>query len=70
MAVDRVDLDRRELNFRLVDGHVRRGKRPPKAARPPVKRGGHEVGQSGGRGKAHGSRARPAKGSRKRSRRL
>ena len=70
VAVDRVDLDRRELNFRLVDGHVRRGKRPPKAARPPVKRGGHEVGQSGGRGKAHGSRARPAKGSRKRSRRL
>jgi len=70
VAVDRVDLDRRELNFRLVDGHVRRGKRPPKAARPPVKRGGHEVGQSGGRGKAHGSGARPAKGSRKRSRRL
>ena len=28
VAVDRVDLDRRELNFRLVDGRVRRGKRP------------------------------------------
>jgi hypothetical protein len=57
VAVDRVDLDRRELNFRLVDGHVRRGKRPAKSARPPGKH----------RGRPHGS---PAKKSRKRSRRL
>jgi len=57
VAVDRVDLDRRELNFRLVDGHVRRGKRPAQSARPPEKH----------RGRPHG---RPAKKSRKRSRRL
>jgi ribonuclease R len=37
VAVDRVDLDRRELNFRLVDGHVRRGKRPAKPSRPKTK---------------------------------
>lgn len=38
VAVDRVDLDRRELNFRLVDGHVRRAKRPAKPSRSPAKR--------------------------------
>jgi ribonuclease R len=37
VAVDRVDLDRRELNFRLVDGHVRRGKRAAKPSRPKTK---------------------------------
>ncbi len=37
VAVDRVDLDRRELNLRLVDGHVRRSKRPAKPSRPKTK---------------------------------
>jgi ribonuclease R len=37
VAVERVDLERRELNFRLVDGHVRRGKRPVKPSRPKTK---------------------------------
>ena len=68
VAVDRVDLDRRELNFRLVDGHVRRGRRPPKAARTPKQHRGRSSGQQ--RGKAAVPRTRPAKGSRKRSRRL
>jgi len=68
VAVDRVDLDRRELNFRLVDGHVRRGRRPPKAARGPKQDRGRSSGQQ--RGKAAVPRTRPAKGSRKRSRRL
>jgi ribonuclease R len=36
VAVERVDLDRRELNFRLVDGRVRRGKRPAQRARGPA----------------------------------
>jgi ribonuclease R len=61
VAVDRVDLDRRELNFRLVDGHVRRGKRPGKSARPPGKQRG---------GKPVPPRGRATKKSRKRSRRL
>jgi len=68
VAVDRVDLDRRELNFRLVDGHVRRGRRPPQAARTPKQHRGDTSGQH--RGKAAVSRTRPTKGSRKRSRRL
>jgi ribonuclease R len=68
VAVDRVDLDRRELNFRLVDGHVRRGRRPPKAARTPKQHRGRSSGQQ--RGKAAVPRTRPTKGSRKRSRRL
>jgi ribonuclease R len=66
VAVDRVDLDRRELNFRLVDGHVRRGKRPAKSARPP----GKHRGQPRGHGNASPPRGRPTKGGRKRSRRL
>ena len=68
VAVDRVDLDRRELNFRLVDGHVRRGRRPPKAARTPKQHRGRSSGQQ--RGKAAVPRTSPTKGSRKRSRRL
>jgi len=67
VAVDRVDLDRRELNFRLVDGHVRRGKRPAKSARPPGPARGQKSSQR--RGQAAAPR-RPAKGGRKRSRRL
>lgn len=63
VAVDRVDLDRRSLNFRLVDGHVRRAKRPPKPPKPPSK------GRSQGRPTAPPSR--PAKKrSGKRSKRL
>ncbi len=63
VAVDRVDLDRRSLNFRLVDGHVRRAKRPPKPPKPPSK------GRSQGRPAAPPSR--PAKKrSGKRSKRL
>ena len=62
VAVDRVDLDRRELNFRLVDGHARRGKRPAKTLSPPAK--------NRGRGQPAKPRGRPVKGSRKRSRRL
>jgi ribonuclease R len=68
VAVERVDLDRRELNFRLVDGHVRRGPRPGKSARPPTKIRGQNAGQR--RGQAAPPRGRPAKGGRKRSRRL
>jgi ribonuclease R len=67
VAVDRVDLDRRVLNFRLVDGHVRRGKRPAKSTHPPGKHRGGKSGQR--RGQAAAPR-RPAKGGRKRSRRL
>jgi len=70
VAVDRVDLDRRELNFRLVDGHVRRGKRPAKSARAPGDRGGRKSGQPRGHGKPAEHRGRPTKGGRKRSRRL
>ena len=70
VAVDRVDLDRRELNFRLVDGHVRRGKRPAKSVRPPGKHRGGKPGQARGRGRQTEPRGRPAKGGRKRSRRL
>ena len=70
VAVDRVDLDRRELNFRLVDGHVRRGKRPAKSARPPGPARGRKAGQPRGRGKPAEHPGRPAKGGRKRSRRL
>ena len=70
VAVDRVDLDRRTLNFRLVDGHVRRGKRPAKTARPPATNRGQKPGQPGGRGKPEPPRTRTAKGGRKRSRRL
>ena len=70
VAVDRVDLDRRTLNFRLVDGHVRRGKRPAKTARPPAPNRGQKPGQPGGRGKPEPPRTRTAKGGRKRSRRL
>jgi ribonuclease R len=66
VAVDRVDLDRRALNFRLVDGHVRRGKRPATSARPP----GKHRGQPRGQGNASPPRGRPTKGGRKRSRRL
>ena len=66
VAVDRVDLDRRTLNFRLVDGHVRRGKRPATSARPP----GKHRGQPRGHGNASPPRGRPTKKSRKRSRRL
>jgi len=63
VAVDRVDLDRRSLNFRLVDGHVRRAKRPTKPPKPPSK------GRSQGRPTAPPSR--PAKKrSGKRSKRL
>jgi len=63
VAVDRVDLDRRSLNFRLVDGHVRRAKRPTKPPKPPSK------GRSQGRPAAPPSR--PAKKrSGKRSKRL
>jgi ribonuclease R len=60
VAVDRVDLDRRELTFRLVDGHVRRGKRPPRSVRPPAK--------NRGRGRPTPSRSLPVKRSRKRPR--
>jgi ribonuclease R len=70
VAVDRVDLDRRELNFRLVDGHVRRGKRPAKSARPPGPARGQKAGQPQGRGKPTEHPGRPTKGGRKRSRRL
>jgi ribonuclease R len=69
VAVDRVDLDRRELNFRLVDGHVRRGKRPAKSARSGAQRGG-KSGRSQARGKPAEHHGRPAKGGRKKSRRL
>jgi len=55
VAVDRVDLDRRELELRLVDGHVRRGKRPAKSARPP----GKDRGRPRGRGKVSAPRGRP-----------
>jgi ribonuclease R len=40
VAVDRVDLDRRELNFRLVDDSRRRGRRAAKQARVPAQRRG------------------------------
>ena len=70
VAVDRVDLDRRELNFRLVDGHVRRGKRPAKSARPPGSARGQKAGQPRGHGQPAEHRGRPTKGGRKRSRRL
>ncbi|MFM1904522.1 MAG: hypothetical protein RLZZ440_2422, partial [Planctomycetota bacterium] len=60
VAVARVDLDRRELNFRLVDGHVRRGKRPPRSPRPPAK--------NRGQGRPAQPRSRPVKRSRKRPR--
>ena len=70
VAVDRVDLDRRELNFRLVDGHVRRGKRPAKSARPPGPARGQKAGQPRGHGQPAEHRGRPTKGGRKRSRRL
>ncbi len=60
VAVGRVDLDRRELNFRLVDGHVRRGKRPPRSPHAPAK--------NSGRGRPAQPRGRPVKKSRKRPR--
>lgn len=63
VAVDRVDLDRRSLNFRLIDGHVRRAKRPTTRPKPPSK--------SRSRGHATAPPSRPAKKrSGKRSKRL
>ena len=76
VAVDRVDLDRRELNFRLVDGTVRRSPRPGKSARPPAQPRGQKSapphGQKSTQARSQPAlpRGRPAKGGRKRSRRL
>ncbi len=57
VAVDRVDLDRRTLNFRLVDGHVRRAKRPPKPQKPQKRSKPH----SKGRDRASAPPSRPTK---------
>ena len=57
VAVDRVDLDRRELHFRLLEGHVRRGKRPPRVPQaPPKNRGRGRPGQARGRAATKRSR--------------
>ncbi len=70
VAVDRVDLDRRVLNLRLVDGHVRREKRPPTPAKPPRLPSKGPGSKHGDRGRSAAGSARPAKRSRKGSKRL
>jgi ribonuclease R len=65
VAVDRVDLDRRVLTFRLVDGHVRRAKRPPKPHQPQKPSKSPTKGRSPGRPAAPPARPSKKKRSRK-----